>query len=142
VKSVTVTVEGATALLATMSSAAQPVPGRALVVSGLGGQTARDEAQHLRRRPVEPMRIVHKAYQWLRFGQVGEQAEYRHPDQESIGRRAARKSESGAESATLRTWQSLERIQERRAKLVQRGEGKLHFGFHAACPHHATSGRV
>jgi hypothetical protein len=37
-------------------------------------------------------------------GAVGEQAEHGHPNQELIGRRAARKSESGAESIALWSW--------------------------------------
>jgi len=70
----------------------------------LSREAARYKAQHLRRLAVDPLRIVHKADQRLRLGAVGEQAEHGHPNQESIARRAARKSESGAESIALWSW--------------------------------------
>src|SRR5256712_9531338 len=73
---------------------------------GLGGEAARHEAQDLRRRAVEPMRIVHEADQWLRLGVVGEQAEHGHPDQESIRRPAAGNSERPAERVALWNWPS------------------------------------
>src|SRR5439155_24753604 len=78
--------------------------GRKYQYDRLSCEAARYEAQHLRRRAVDPLCIVHKADQRLRLGAVGEQAEHAHPNQESIGRRAARKSESGAESIALRSW--------------------------------------
>jgi hypothetical protein len=33
-------------------------------------------------------------------------------------------------------------VKKRSAKLVQRGEGQLHLGFHPGCARHATSGGV
>ena len=52
----------------------------------LGRQPARDEAEDLGRRSVEPLPVIDQADQWLGFGDVGEECEHGKPDEEPIRR--------------------------------------------------------
>ena len=53
-------------------------------------EAAGDEAEDLRRRLVEPLRVVDDADQRLLLGHLGEQRQRGEPDQEAIGRRRRR----------------------------------------------------
>jgi hypothetical protein len=96
----------------------------------------------LRRRSVEPLPVINQADQWLGFGNLREESEDSKPDQETIGRGPWPKSERRGERLALRTWQTLEMIEERRAELVEPGERQFHLGLHAGRAHDTTSGRL
>ena len=53
-----------------------------------GLQPAADESEHLRRDPVEPLRVVDQAEEGTILGGVGQQAERREADEEPIRGRA------------------------------------------------------
>ena len=54
----------------------------------LGEEPARDETEDLRRRVVEPLRVVDDADERLLLGDLGEQRQRGEPHQEAVGRRA------------------------------------------------------
>ena len=54
----------------------------------LGEQAAGDEPQDLRRRVIEPLRVIDEAGQRLLLGGLGEQRQRGQPDQEPVGRGA------------------------------------------------------
>ena len=97
-------------------------------------QTARDEGQRLRRRPVEPLRVVHDAHERALLGHVGQQAQYGQADEEPIRGAALAQTEHGAERFVLRTGEALQAIDELRAQLMQPCERKLHLRLHARHP--------
>ena len=65
-------------------------------------QTARHERQRLRRRAVEPLRIVDDADQRPLLRRVGQQAQDRQADEEAIRGVALAQTERGAERLALR----------------------------------------
>ncbi len=108
----------------------------------LGCEPPCDEPEYLSRRPVQPLRVIDEADQWLGFGDLGEETEDRKPDQKAIGRRARQLSERRCKCVSLRTWQTLEMIEKWRAELVQPGERQFHLGLDAGRAHDPTSGRL
>ena len=104
----------------------------------LGQQAAGDEGQRLRGGPVEPLRVVDQAHERLCLGRVGEQAQDRQGHQEAIGRTAHLQPERRAQRIALRERQPVGAVQQRRAQVMQAGEGELHLGLHARGPHHAA----
>ena len=99
----------------------------------LGPQTARHERERLRRRPVEPLRIVHDADQRPVLRRVGQQAQGRQADEEPIRGVAVTQPERRAQRVALRAGKALEAIHERRAELMQPGERELHLRLDARC---------
>ena len=108
----------------------------------LGPQTARHERQRLRRRAVEPLRIVHDADQRPLLRHVGQQAQDRQADEEAIRRVAVAQAERRAERLALRAGKALQAIHERRAELMQPGERELHLRLDARRPGDAAARRV
>ena len=100
----------------------------------LRAQPARHERERLRRRRVEPLRVVDDAHQRSLLGRVGQQAQDRQPDQEAIRSVARAQAERRAERILLRTGKALEAIHERRTQLLQHREGELHLRLHARRP--------
>jgi hypothetical protein len=109
---------------------------------GLRGEPASDEAEDLRRRPVEPLSIIDKADQWLGFGNLREEIEHSKPDKETIRRGPWPQSERRGERLALWIWQMFEVIEERRAELVEPSERQFHLGLHAGRAHDTTSGSL
>jgi hypothetical protein len=61
------------------------------------------------------------------LGDVGQQAEGGQPHQEAVRRRPGTQAEGGPQRSLLRTRETLEAVQHRRAQLVHPGEGELHL---------------
>ena len=97
----------------------------------LGQQAPRDEGERLHRHLVEPLRVVDDAEQGLVVGGRGHQAQHRQPDQETVRRRPDAAAERDVQRLALWFRQLVEVIQQRRAQLLQSGEGELHVGLHA-----------
>jgi len=108
----------------------------------LGRQAARDERERLRRGLVEPLRVVHHAYQRLLLGDVGQQAQQSQPDQEAVGGVAGLQAERRAERVALWSGQAIEPVEERRTQLVQPSEREFHLGLDADRPGGPASGRA
>ena len=68
----------------------------------LGEQPARHEPEHLRRRLVEPLEVVHETQQRLLLGDLRQQAERRQADEEAVGRIAGREAERDPQRVLLR----------------------------------------
>jgi hypothetical protein len=92
-------------------------------------QSTRHEGNRLRRRAIEPLRVVDEADQRPLLGTVGHQVQHREPDHEAIRRVPADEAERSAECDALRIGQAVEPIQEGTADLVQSGVGELHLGL-------------
>ena len=73
---------------------------------------------------------------------LGQQAQHRKTDQEAVGRRPCALSERRGQRIALRGRQAIETVQQRRAQLVQAGEGEVHVGFDAGRARDAKSGRA
>jgi hypothetical protein len=58
--------------------------------------------------PVEPLRVIHDAYQRLLPGHLGQQAQHRKADQEPIRRRSRSYAEGDPERIALRRRQMFE----------------------------------
>src|SRR4051812_30392630 len=102
---------------------------------GLRHQTARNEAERLRRGPIQPLRVVDHAEQRLVSGHLGQQAQGGETDKEAIRRIPCSQPERRGERITLGARQALEPIQHRRAQLLQAGERQLHLGLDSDGPH-------
>ena len=102
----------------------------------LGQQTAPDEPEHLRRRLIEPLGVIHHAQHRPFPGRPGQQAERGHRDQEPVRAAARVHPERGAEPAPLRFRQRAEPAEQRPTQLMQAREGQFHLRFDAAAPGH------
>ena len=98
-----------------------------------------DEAEDLGRCPVEPLPVIDQADQWLGFGNVGEEREDGKPDEEPIRDRAKPQSKRRGQCLALWTRQTFELIEERRAELVEPGEGQFHLRLHPGRAHDSTT---
>ena len=96
---------------------------------GLDPQTAGDELQRLRRRPVQPLGVVDDTEQGQFLGDLAEQGEDRQAHQEAVRARrpAAARRPSRARRAAGR--EPVQPLQVRAAELVQAGVGELHLGL-------------
>ena len=108
----------------------------------LGIQPARDERQRLRRRAVQPLRIVHHAQQRPVPRRLGAQAEHRETDEESIRWIAGAEAKGRAQRLALGTGQRVQELQHRRAELLQPGVSELHLRLRARRSHDAAAGRL
>jgi hypothetical protein len=93
----------------------------------LGPEAPGHEAEHLCRRPIEPVGIVDQTEQRQVGGGLGQQAERRHADQEPVGWGAVAQAERGPQRVTLRGRQALEVIEQRDAQLLEACERQLHL---------------
>jgi hypothetical protein len=100
----------------------------------LGLQTAGHKRQRLRRRRVEPPRVVDDADQWPLLGHVGQEAQEGEADEKPIRGVAISEAEHCAESIALWARQTFQAIHERRAKLVHSRERELHLGLDSRRP--------
>ena len=70
----------------------------------LGEEPAGHESEDLRRRLVEPLRVVGDHHERLPFCDLGEEGQRSEAHQESVRGRAGAQSEDGRERLTLRVW--------------------------------------
>ena len=108
-----------------------PGPRRADEADPLGEQPAGDEAENLRRRLVQPLRILDEADQRSLFGGFRDEGQRRQCDQEPIGNASAGQPEHRRERVTLRSRQPVEMVQERGAQLMETAVGQLHLRLQA-----------
>jgi len=104
---------------------------------GLREQTARNEAERLRRGPIQPLRVVDHAEQRPVTGSLRQQAQRGQTDDEAIRRLPCPQPERRGKRVALGTRQTVEPIQQRRGQLLQAGERQLHLGLDSDCPQHA-----
>ena len=88
------------------------------------------------------MDVVHQADKGLRLRYLREEREDRKTDAEPVRRRAGFDPERDGEGIALRTWQSVDLVEERRAQLMEHGERELHLGLDAGGTYQATTRRV
>ena len=91
-----------------------------------------DKDKCVRRRVVEPLRIVDEAQERLAFGGLGEQAERRERDEEGVVASSRRQPERSSESSGLRLRKVIHVAQDGQNDLVQCGERKMRLRFDAA----------
>ena len=103
-------------------------------------QPPRDEAEHLVRRVVEPLRVVHEAQQRALVGDRGQQAQHGQRDQEAVGRVAGRQAQRHAQRVALGLREPVEPREHRRAELMDPGERQLHLGLDARDVRDAEAG--
>jgi hypothetical protein len=103
-------------------------------------QPPRREPQRLRRSAVQPLLVIHHAYQRTFPGCLGQQADHGQAHQEPVRRQAGAEAERGPQRLALRTRERLGMIQHRRAQLMQPRERQLHFGLHAGGPRDQAPG--
>ena len=108
-----------------------PRAGRADDGDPFGEETTGDEPEDLRRRVVEPLRVVDDADQRLLLGDLGEQRQRCQADQEAVGRGARAQPEHRRQRIALRTGQPVEVIEHRHAELMQPAVGQLHLRLDA-----------
>ena len=82
-------------------------------------QAAGHEGQRLRRRAIEPLRVVDHADQRLRAGAIGEQPEHGQGNEEPVRHRSGLQPERRADGLTLRVGKCREMVEHRRAELMQ-----------------------
>jgi hypothetical protein len=90
-------------------------------------QAPRHEGEHLRGGAIKPLGVVDQADQWALPGRLRQQAQDGQGDQEPVRRRPGMQTERDPQRLPLRQRQSLVVNQQRRAQLVQSGEGQLHL---------------
>lgn len=100
----------------------------------LGPQPPRRKGEYLRRRTVQPLRVIDHAQQRPLARHLGEQAEHRQPDHESIRWAARAEPESRAQRLLVRTGQARQPVQHRTTDLVQGGVCELPFRLHTRGP--------
>ena len=118
------------------------VAGREDQCDRLGQQPSGDEGKCLHRHLVEPLRVVDDAEQRLIGSGGGHQAQHGQPDQESVRRRSATAAECDVQRFALGFRKFVEVIEQRRAQLLQTGEGEFHIGLDARHVDTAESGRL
>ncbi len=99
---------------------------------GFCEQPTGHERKNLRGGSIKPLGVVHDAQERLRHRHVGQQAQHRQGDQETIRWCSSLQPEHGFEGVALRRRKAVESIEQRRAQLVQRSEGQFHLGLDAA----------
>ena len=105
-------------------------------------QPARDEAQHLRRGRIEPLRVVHEAQQRALRPRPASRLSVARRDQETVGSGAGCQAERHAERGLLRLRERAEPVEHRRAQLVQPRERQLHLRLDAGDPRDAEARRL
>jgi hypothetical protein len=96
-----------------------------------GKQPPRRKRERQRRRPVQPLRVIHDAQKGAFCRGLREQAQYRQSDQESIRRGTLGEPENDLKGLALRNRKPPQAIEHRRAELVQACERQLHLGLDA-----------
>ncbi len=96
----------------------------------VSSQPPRDERKHQCRGPIQPLGVIDETQKWQLLGGLGEQAEHRETDQETIGLGARAQAEGSRERVPLWGRQPLEMVQQWPAQLMQTRKRELHLRFH------------
>jgi hypothetical protein len=91
---------------------------------------------------IQPLLVIHQAHQWVLLGRIGQQVEHGQTDDETVRRKSAAEAKSGPQRGALRSRESVEAIQHRRAQLMYPGEGELHLRLDTDGARHPAAGRV
>jgi hypothetical protein len=102
----------------------------------------RHETEHLRRSPVEPLRVIHHTDQRPLLRYLRHQAQHSQTDQKAVRRRTGAEAEGSPKRIALRTRQFVQVGEHRCAELMQAGKGELHLGLDAGRPRDAASRRT
>jgi hypothetical protein len=107
----------------------------------LRSQAPGHEPQHLGRGVIRPLLVIDQAQQRPLPRHLGQQAQHRQANHEPVRRRPRTDSERGPQRITLRTRQTLQPVQHRRAQLLQPGEGQFHLRLETRRPRHPETRR-
>ena len=110
----------------------------------LGVEPPRHEPQHVGRRGVEPLGVVHEAGDGGVPGQLAEERERRHPDQERVDAAASGQTECAVQRLLVQPGQGRHHVDRRPEDLVQAGERQVRLRGDARTPEHlaAALGRL
>jgi hypothetical protein len=89
------------------------------------------EAQGLRRGPILPLRVVHRADEGPVLRHLGQQAQHRQSDEKAVGRVAGTHPERRGQRIALRRGKAVETVEHRPAELMQSRERELHLRLHS-----------
>ena len=99
-------------------------------------QPPRREPQRSRRRLIQPLHVIDHAQERPRHRRLRQQAQHPQADEERIRRNPGADPERRLDRRPLRSGQLRQAFQQRRAQLLQGGEGQLHLRLHPRRPHH------
>ena len=110
----------------------------------LGIEPARHEPQHVGRRGVEPLGVVHDAGDGGVPGQLAEERECGHPDQERVDAPATGQAQGAVQRLLVQPRQGRHHVDRRPEDLVQPREREVGLGGDTGAPEHlaATLGRL
>jgi len=94
---------------------------------------ARDEEQHVARRSIEPVGILHEHDQWRVVRHLCQQIKRGKRDEERVRRRTVSKSECGLYRATVTVGKPIELVESRPKEPVKTRKRKTGFGLNATC---------
>ena len=103
-------------------------------------ESTSDELERLRRRAVQPLRVVHHADQWLLLGHESKQAQHRQAQEEAIRGAPRPQAECRAQCVPLRGRQPAGTVNVRTAQLVQTRVRELHLRLDARSARHPAGG--
>ena len=92
---------------------------------------SRHEGQHLEGSPIEPLRVIDEAGEWVSVRQVGQQSQDGETEQKPVRSIAFGQPECHPQRVALRCRQVLDAVEHRRAELVQAGKREFHLGLDA-----------
>src|SRR6266508_1986837 len=95
------------------------------------------EGERVSRRLVQPLRIVHQADQRPLLGDLREQAQRAHTDQEAVVAVGRGEPEGASKGGRLGAWKPLDMVEHGPGELVKAGEGQLRLRLDAEPPQHA-----
>jgi len=110
---------------------------------GVGEQPPRGEDERARRRPVEPLEVVHEHDDGALLGEHAEQPERRRADEVPLAGVHHGQSEGAAQRRRLRCGQPVEDLHDGPQERVQPAEGDVHLRLDAArAEHERVVGRL
>ena len=102
----------------------------------LGVEPTRHEPQYVGRRGVEPLGVVDEAGDTGVTGQLAEERECRHPDQERVDAAAPGQAERAVQRLLVQPRQRRHHVDRRPEELVQAGERQVRLRGDAGAPEH------
>ena len=108
----------------------------------LGSEPARCEDERLRRRPVEPVRVVQNEDERCVGGSRPQQAQRSGGNGEAVAGHRWPERERARQRRCLRLGESDRAVEDRPQQLVERTERELGFGLHAPRGEHTHPGRA
>jgi hypothetical protein len=108
----------------------------------VGLDPPRDERQHVRRRAVEPVGVLHQQQERSVGCDLREQIESRHRDPEVLRRGAVHESERGIEGVALNVGQFARTVTHRAHQLMQPGKRQVRLRLHTGRGEHRHAARA